>query len=1140
MNYRTFTFRSLRYHWRANLAVAVGVAVSSSVLAGALAVGDSLRESLRQTALRQLGRADAAVVSQGRPMNAAIAERLARQFNVSTSPILQVPATASRADDGRWAKAVVLGVDAHGGAGDFWAFAPSRPARAPGAGEALISETLARKLGVGIGDAVALTLRQAGTLPLDAPLALDAQPVAAEVVVIGIAGPEELGEFSLRFSQTPPPNLIVPLDWLQKKLGSRQGATAILLASNVDVGKAGLAQSVDDLPADLHRVGEAWELTSDAVFIEPALAAAAAADRDAVGILTYFANDLAAGDGHTPYSMITAIGMLNAAGDANALPPHIRDLKDDEILVSPWLADDLNLRGGEPLGVKYFVIGPGRDLDEAAAEFGALPGDAALWADSNTGDHSTPLAIDRSLMPAFPGLAESNDCRQWRPGVPIDLKRVREKDEQYWERYRGTPKAVVTLSAGRQLWGNRFGNLTAVRFSGQWGRDELSRAIARAVDARALGLSVEPVKSQALAACEKGASFGGLFVGFSFFLVAAALLLAAMLLALTMEQRGGEIGTLLAAGMRPRQVARLLLPQVAILSLAGAAVGAVAAGLYARAVLAGLTTAWRDALAGASVEYHWGPMSLAGAAAAFAASMIAGAFVLRSATRRPIAALLAGRPPGVSVSRSRAWAAWAMVLSLATGLAAAAYGTYGCAGGAMNAAQQAAAFFAAGAMLLAAAMLGLWRMLRVSSPTPAAGEDVSDAAASADRQSQSPQPRVTPGFLAPLTSIGELGWSNARRRRGRSVAVAAMIACGSFLVVAVGANRHDPAEGTGRRDSGTGGFALVGVCAQPLAMDLADANARRAAGLESPALAGLGVVPLRVRDGDDASCLNLAHPARPRILGVEAAALESRGAFAFGGWGGGTKWGRLNDDLGPGVIPAIADAATAEWSLGLAVGDELAMADERGLPVRLRLVATLEGSILQGGLIIAERQFLDHFPSSGGWRMLLLDLPAGAPAGAAAEFCRRPFLREAGLELTPATARLAELQSVENAYLSIFAALGGLGVVLGCAGLGIVVMRNVLQRRRELAMLRAVGFSRRQLQWMILCEHWGLLLCGLAAGAACAAVAVLPALLSPGAAAPLVELAVALAAMAASGVLCTYLAARWALRGRLMDALREE
>jgi ABC-type antimicrobial peptide transport system permease subunit len=129
---------------------------------------------------------------------------------------------------------------------------------------------------------------------------------------------------------------------------------------------------------------------------------------------------------------------------------------------------------------------------------------------------------------------------------------------------------------------------------------------------------------------------------------------------------------------------------------------------------------------------------------------------------------------------------------------------------------------------------------------------------------------------------------------------------------------------------------------------------------------------------------------------------------------------------------------------------------------------------------------------------------------------------------------------VENTYLSIFMVLGGLGLVLGSIGLGLVVLRNMLERRGELAMLRAVGFGRGRLKRMVFYEHWGLMLAGLVCGVISAIVAVIPALQSPGAQVPYLSLSIMVAGIAISGAVWVWIAGTLALRGRLLDALRHE
>ena len=101
-----------------------------------------------------------------------------------------------------------------------------------------------------------------------------------------------------------------------------------------------------------------------------------------------------------------------------------------------------------------------------------------------------------------------------------------------------------------------------------------------------------------------------------------------------------------------------------------------------------------------------------------------------------------------------------------------------------------------------------------------------------------------------------------------------------------------------------------------------------------------------------------------------------------------------------------------------------------------------------------------------------------------------------------------------------------------------LVARNILERRSELALLRAVGFGRRPLMRLILGEHAALMILGVAIGAVSAAIAVAPAIASTKTAAPLASLAMLLAALIVSGGFWIWCAASLALRARLLDSLR--
>ena len=121
-------------------------------------------------------------------------------------------------------------------------------------------------------------------------------------------------------------------------------------------------------------------------------------------------------------------------------------------MLNDWTARDLAARVGDPLTLEYYTWEePGR-LVTHTAEFQI----AAV----------VPIAgaaADRDLAPIYPGITEAKTLGDWDPPFPIDLHRIRRIDEDYWERYRTTPKAFIPLEVGRRLWRSRFGDRTSVR-----------------------------------------------------------------------------------------------------------------------------------------------------------------------------------------------------------------------------------------------------------------------------------------------------------------------------------------------------------------------------------------------------------------------------------------------------------------------------------------------------------------------------------------------------------------------------------------------------------------------------------------------------------------------------------------------------
>jgi ABC-type antimicrobial peptide transport system permease subunit len=168
----------------------------------------------------------------------------------------------------------------------------------------------------------------------------------------------------------------------------------------------------------------------------------------------------------------------------------------------------------------------------------------------------------------------------------------------------------------------------------------------------------------------------------------------------------------------------------------------------------------------------------------------------------------------------------------------------------------------------------------------------------------------------------------------------------------------------------------------------------------------------------------------------------------------------------------------------------------------------------------------------------LVDAKPEQSADIAAHLTRQ--LEQRGLALEPTRQRLELFLSVQNTYIGIFTVLGGLGVLLGTAGIGVLIARHVLERRGELGLMQALGFRAGALRSMIMGEHSLLLVLGLILGVVTASLAVLPQLIERGGSLPIVFLVELIIAVLAFGLAVCAIAVATAVRGTLTDSIRRE
>src|SRR5262245_45240489 len=195
MTLLSLLWRNLLYFWRGNLAVLLGVLVGSTVLTGALFVGDSLQGSLREQTERRLGWVDHALVAP-RFFRAKLAGEIAETADSRVAPALLLQATASageKAERRHLRGITVLGVEE--------SFFESKPDGFDGKADpplAWLDRKTAEMLGLRKGDRFALQLQKPEAIPREA--GLGKKEVTLEEWELVVAGVLEDGDAAASFN----------------------------------------------------------------------------------------------------------------------------------------------------------------------------------------------------------------------------------------------------------------------------------------------------------------------------------------------------------------------------------------------------------------------------------------------------------------------------------------------------------------------------------------------------------------------------------------------------------------------------------------------------------------------------------------------------------------------------------------------------------------------------------------------------------------------------------------------------------------------------------------------------------------------------------------------------------------------------
>jgi putative ABC transport system permease protein len=1113
-------FRFLKSHFKMNMALLSAACVSTTVITGSLIAGDSLKESITEAVYENLGEVDE-IVTSGTLFNTSIVQGLKEEAGLMDlvdhiSPIIHISGIAVNPDtNARTQKASIIGID--GGFFEFGDLHDDHSAKLTydlNDTEIYINEELANDLDLDKGDMLKIFIsNQDAIFEAIFHSGVNQGTFEADFQVKKIVRSESLGRFQLTANRNPPQNVYVPLETLNTVMGVEDSANMILVSNTGDEREGGrycneVAKVLEDTLDSILTLEDTGlklvenqehdyiKLESDDVFLSydyfehienadiPALDASSP-------ILTYFWNTLTLGNRKVAYSTVTAFGpqqdspfgMFFRNGSLEEIEG---SLEDNEIMINNWTAWALSAQVGDTVIMNYSVMDEFYNINYLSKNF--------------TIRHIIDLegkANDTMFMPSFPGIEGKTSPLDWDPPFPIDFSLIEDEDEDYWEIYGGTPKAFISLKTGAELWNTDLGNITQIRMRPKAGfnlsdlSQQLRDGLNDNVGTNEAKLSIRTVKEDALKSEEGIEIFTQMFLAFSAACIIASAVLIVLLIMLRIDYRGREIGILRSIGFRLGTINHIYLIEGTFISILGGILGVIMGLLFGAFLIGGMNSFWSQIVESASVTFSYSIDSLViGLCAGILISIITMIIALRYEGRNTVAGsirklahrgkgkknaaysivlLLLGLSllilpliAGISIESEAGVLvigfALPLILLAISGIISSVKGkrfdhivgigillyTFILMILFSETVSLTLLFFLSGFLLLFGFLLIFYHQIR-----RIGSEYVRD-------------PGKNPK-LKERRWLMDLARKNAARTPKRTMFSVFLFALTLFVLVSLTINLQGAVFDVDRAlaENG-GGYHIMGESVNPIYANLNDEASLRGINVQNRVFSELAVEQFKTKGDVGGTCSNLNPHASPRIIGANESFFESN-SFVFtshkslGGLD--DPWYLLTQDMESNEVPCIGDYNTIVWILGLDVGSTVSILDENGEIFFMKIVGIIGNSIFPGSLIIWDEHFDLLYPTDSGFDLFLFKSDSGNLKSQIVEM--EGALSSYGFDGFTVESAVLENIQVENTYISIFQVILVFGLVIGTVGFGIVASRNAFERRREIGILRAMGFTRK-------------------------------------------------------------------------------
>jgi putative ABC transport system permease protein len=198
-------------------------------------------------------------------------------------------------------------------------------------------------------------------------------------------------------------------------------------------------------------------------------------------------------------------------------------------------------------------------------------------------------------------------------------------------------------------------------------------------------------------------------------------------------------------------------------------------------------------------------------------------------------------------------------------------------------------------------------------------------------------------------------------------------------------------------------------------------------------------------------------------------------------------WAAVQQDPSLVILDGSKYPSSSSFGFGmntpstLNLGQQFAMVSSDGIAKNVTVIGFMKQSNLNG-VFISESSFNETYHPIGS-SLFLVKFASGLDSDQQASLFKQEFVAF-GVQTIAIKTLAKQITSTIDSFMTLFQAFLSMGLVIGVSGLGIITIRSIHERRLEIGMMRAMGYTRRMVVMNFAIESAFISALGIAIGSA--------------------------------------------------------